>query len=51
MRKLISKFNKGFTFLLRVIYIYHKYTWVTSLKDKKGIIINNQLINFQKILD
>ena len=35
--QLISKFNKGFWFLLRVIDIYSKYTMVIPLKDKKGI--------------
>ena len=33
--QLISKFNKGFTFLLCVIDIYSKYAWVVPLKDKK----------------
>ena len=33
--QLISKFNKGFRFLLCVIYIYRKYTWVIPLKIKK----------------
>ena len=33
--QLISKFNKGFRFLLCVIDIYSKYTWVVPLKDKK----------------
>ena len=45
--ELISKFNKGFRFLLCVIDIYRKYAWVISLKDKKGITITNA---FQKIL-
>ena len=31
----ISKFNKGFRFLLCVIDIYSKYAWVIPLKDKK----------------
>ena len=31
----ISKFNKGFKFLLCVIDIYSKYAWVVPLKDKK----------------
>ena len=26
--QLISKFNKGFRFLLRVIYIFIKYAWI-----------------------
>ena len=43
--QLISKVNKGFTFLLCVIDIYSKYTWVIPLKDKKEITINNA---FQK---
>ena len=30
--ELISKFNKGFRFLLCVIDIYRKYAWVVSLK-------------------
>ena len=32
---MISKFNKGFRFLLCVIDIYSKYPWVVPLKDKK----------------
>ena len=44
----ISKFNEGFRFLLCFIDIYSKYTWVISLKDKKGITITNA---FQKIFD
>ena len=46
--QLINKFNKGFRFLLRVIDIYSKYAWATSLKEKLGIAITN---TFQKILD
>ena len=46
--QLISKFNKGFIFLLCVIDIYRKYAWVIPLKDKKVITITNA---FQKILD
>ena len=33
--QLISKFNKGFIFLLCVIDIFSKYAWVVPLKDKK----------------
>ena len=33
--QLISKFNKGFRFLLCVVDIYSKYAWVIPLKDKK----------------
>ena len=46
--QLLSKFNKGFRFLLCVIDIFSKYTWVITLKDKKGVSISNA---FQKILD
>ena len=46
--QLISKFNKGFRFLLFVIDIFSKYSWVIPLKDKKGVSIVNA---FQKILD
>ena len=43
--QLMSKFNKGFTFLLCVIDVFSKYDWVIPLKDKKGISIVNA---FQK---
>ena len=43
-----KKFNKGICFLLCVIDISSKYTWVITLKDKKGITITNA---FQKILN
>ena len=37
--QLISKFNKGFRFLLCVIDIFSKYAWVVPLKDKKSLSI------------
>ena len=46
--QLISKFNKGFRFLLCVIDIYSKHVWVIPSKDKKGITITD---DFQKILN
>ena len=46
--QLISKFNKGFRFLLCVIDIFSKYAWVVPLKDKKGVSIVDA---FQRILD
>ena len=45
--QLISKFNKGFRFLLCVVDIFSKYAWVVPLKDKKGVSIVNA---FQSIL-
>ena len=45
--QLISKFNKGYRFLLCVIDIFSKYPWVVPLKDKKGASIVNA---FQSIL-
>ena len=45
--QLLSKFNKGFGFLLCVIDIFSKYAWVVPLKDKKGVSIVNA---FQIIL-
>ena len=45
--QLLSKFNKGFKFLLCVVNIFSKYAWVVPLKDKKGVSIVNA---FQKIL-
>ena len=34
--QLLSKFDKGFRFLLCVIDIFRKYAWVIPLKDKKA---------------
>ena len=45
--QLLSKFNKGFTFLLCVIDVFSKYAWVIPLKDKKGTSILNA---FQELL-
>ena len=38
--QLISKFNKGFRFLIAVIDIYSKYAWVTPVKNKKDTDTN-----------
>ena len=46
--QLISKFNKGFWFLLCVIDIFSKYSLVVPLNVKKVVTITNA---FQKILD
>ena len=46
--QLMSKFNKGFRFLLCAIDIFSKYAWVVRLKDKKGVSIVNA---FQSILE
>ena len=46
--QLISKFNIGFRFLLHIIDIFSKYSWVVPLKDKKGISIVDA---FPKILN
>ena len=46
--QLISKFNKGYRFLLCIIDIFLKYAWVVPLKGKKVVSIVNA---FQKILD
>ena len=43
----MSKFNKGFRFLLCAIDIFSKYAWVVPLKVKKGVSIVNA---FQIIL-
>ena len=39
--QLISKYNKGFRFLLCVIDGFSKYASVVPLKDKKGVSIVN----------
>ena len=46
--QLISKFNKGFRFLLCVIDINIKYAWVVPLKDKKGLSIVKAFENILK---
>ena len=38
--ELINKFDKGIIFLLCVIGIFSKYTWVIPLKDKNDTITN-----------
>ena len=45
--QLISKFDKKFRFLLCVIDIFIKYSWVVSLKHRKGVSITNA---FPKVL-
>ena len=45
--QLLSRYNREYRFLLCVIDIYSKNTWVIPLKDKKGISIVNA---FQKII-
>ena len=45
--QLIRKFNKGFRFLLCVVDIFSKYSWVIPLKEEKDITITNA---FQKTL-
>ena len=45
--QLISKFNKGFRFLLCVINIFSKYALLVPLKDKLDVSIVNA---FQSIL-
>ena len=46
--QLISKFDKGFSFLLCIIDIFSKHVWVVPLKDKESASIVNA---FQKIFD
>ena len=45
--QLISKFNKGIKYLLCVIYLFSKYSWVITLKNKKG---DSFVEGFQSIL-
>ena len=46
--QLISKYNNGIKYLLCLIGIFSKYSWVIPLKDKKGVTIVN---TFQKTLN
>ena len=41
----LSKFNKGFKYLLCVINLFSKYAWVIPIKDKKGTNIVMHLKN------
>ena len=43
----LSKFNKGFKYLLCAIDLFSKYAWVVPIKDKKGTSIVNA---FKKII-
>ena len=43
--QLISQFNKGFRFLFYAFDVYSRYSWVVSLKDKKGITIASAFQN------
>ena len=46
--QLLSKFNKGFRFLLCIINSYSKYAWFVPIKDKKGLVL---LMLFKKFLE
>ena len=46
--QLISKYNKGIRYLLCAIDLFSKYSFVVTLKDKKGSTTVNA---FQSILD
>ena len=46
--QLISKYNKGITFLLCAIDLFTKYVWVVPLKNKKVVTI---VYAFQNILN
>ena len=37
----LSRYNKGFKYLLRVIDLFSKYAWVIPIKYKKGTSIVN----------
>ena len=38
--QLLSKFNKGFKYLLCAIDLFSKYAWVIPIKDKGTSIVN-----------
>ena len=46
--QLICKLNQRFRFLLNVIDIYRKYSWVIPSKDKNSIKITDAFQNFLK---
>ena len=46
--QLISKYNKGISYLLCAIDLFSKYKWVVPLNDQKDLTIGNA---FQRILN
>ena len=46
--QLLSKYNKGFRYVLCAIHLFIKYAFIVSLKHKKGVSIVNE---FQSILN
>ena len=46
--QLLSKYNKGFRYVLCAIDLFIKYAFIVSLKHKKGVSIVNE---FQSILN
>ena len=48
--QLITKYNKGFRFLLCLIHIFSEYAWKVSLKDKKCIEITNEFENISGVV-
>ena len=44
----LSKWNKGFKYLLTVIDVFSKFAWVVPLKDKKGSSITTAFADIIK---
>ena len=44
----LSKWNKGFKYLLTVIDVFSKFAWAIPLKDKKGLSITNTFADIIK---
>ena len=44
----LSKWNKGFKYLLTVIYVFSKFAWAIPLKDKKGSSITTAFADIVK---
>ncbi|MCV6630773.1 MAG: hypothetical protein OIF50_13050, partial [Flavobacteriaceae bacterium] len=47
-RQPLSKFNKGFKYLLMVIDVFSKYGWIRPLKDKKGETVTEALKQYSR---
>ena len=43
----LSRYNKGFKYLLCAIDLFSKYAWISPIKDKRGTSIVNA---FKKII-
>ena len=49
MQKL-SKWNKGYKYLLMVLDLFSKYGWIIPLKTKTGLEVSKNIYRIEKII-